>query len=340
MTALSFRDVRVTRGQREVLRVSALDVDEGETLAILGPNGAGKSTLLLTGALLLDPAAGSVTLFDEPAGRGASRVRQRRLTATVFQEPALLDMSARRNIETALALHEVPRPERRARSDRWLARLGVLHLAEAMPHTLSGGEAQRVALARAFAVGPRVLFLDEPFSSLDPGTRAELVGELRSLLADESTTAVFVTHDLSEAQLLAERVAVLLGGDLAQHDSIDAVFDRPATPEVATFLGYAVVERESLPSVVVEAAGLPDSVRTIGVRPDAVRLVDDDQAGGAIGPIDVVVSAVQGAHGRGRLVLDLGGATLAAELAVQQLRELAVGSPVRIQIDPRGLIGW
>ena len=117
MTALTFRDIRVRRGPREVLRVPALDVTEGETLALLGPNGAGKSTLLLTGALLLDLAEGQVALFDEPALDGRARVRQRRLTATVFQEPALLDMSARRNIETALALHEVPRTDRRARSD-------------------------------------------------------------------------------------------------------------------------------------------------------------------------------------------------------------------------------
>ena len=340
MTALAFRDIRVFRGHREVLRVPVLNVAQGETTAVLGPNGAGKSTLLLAGALLLDLAAGDIALFGERALDGRARLRQRRLTATVFQESALLDMSARRNIETALALHAVPRAYRRGRADQWLARLGVAHLANALPHTLSGGEAQRVALARAFAVQPRLLFLDEPFSSLDPGTRAELVGELRTLLADESTAALFVTHDLSEAQLLADRVAVLLGGDLAQHDTVEAVWGRPTSPAVASFLGYALVEPTQLPAAVTEAASIPANASTVAVRPTAVRLASDRTEAGSAHRGDASVVAVQGAHGRGRLLLDLGGARIAAELPVEAIRSFEVGGIVRIEIDPGGLVSW
>lgn len=340
MTALTFRDIRVRRGPREVLHVPSLDVAEGETLALLGPNGAGKSTLLLTGALLLDLAEGQVALFDEPALDGRTRVRQRRLTSTVFQEPALLDMSARRNIETALALHEVPRADRRARSEHWLARLGVAHLAEALPHTLSGGEAQRVALARAFAVDPRLLFLDEPFSSLDSGTRAELVGELRTLLAGEATTTLLVTHDLSETQLLADRVAVLLDGDVAQHDTVEAVLERPLTPAVASFLGYSVIQARQLPAAVTAAAAIPATANTVALRPAAVRLasaateVSDGYSG------DASIVAVQGAHGRGRLLLDLGDARITADLPIEAIRSFEVGAVVTIEIDPRGLVSW
>jgi tungstate transport system ATP-binding protein len=340
MIALAFRDIRVRRGPREVLRVPVLNVAQGETIAVLGPNGAGKSTLLLAGALLLDLAAGDIALFGERALDGRSRLRQRRLTATVFQESALLDMSARRNIETALALHSVPRADRRGRADQWLSRLGVAHLANASPHTLSGGEAQRVALARAFAIQPRLLFLDEPFSSLDPGTRAELVGELRSLLADGSTAALFVTHDLSEAQLLADRVAVLLDGDLAQHDTVEVVWGRPASPAVAAFLGYALVEPTQLPAAVTEAASIPANAGTVAIRPTAVRLSIDRTEIGSAYRGDASIVAVQGAHGRGRLLLDLGEARIAAELPVEEIRSFKVGGIVKIEIDPGGLVSW
>ncbi|MBM3140075.1 MAG: ATP-binding cassette domain-containing protein, partial [Chloroflexi bacterium] len=239
---LACRDLAVVRGRREVLRLDALEVAAGATVAVLGPNGAGKSTLLLAGALLLPAGRGEVALFGERPRGAADAVRLRRGTATVFQEPGLLDMTAQRNVETALALHGVPRGERGPRALEWLGRLGVRHLAGARPHTLSGGEAQRVSLARAFAVRPRLLFLDEPFSALDPGSHAPLVGELHALLASEGTAALLATHDLSEARLLADRALVLLDGHPAQLGPTREVFDRPAGRAVASFLGYSTVD--------------------------------------------------------------------------------------------------
>jgi tungstate transport system ATP-binding protein len=331
--ALAVRDLRVRRGTREVLRLDALEVAAGETLAVLGPNGAGKSTLLLTAALLLDPAQGEVRIF----GRGPSeapRTVLRRETATVFQDAALLDMSARANIETALGLHGVPRAERRPRALAWLARLGVAHLAEARPHTLSGGEAQRVSLARAFAVQPRLLFLDEPFASVDYATRAELVGEVRALLASEGTAALLVTHDHSEAELLAQRALVLVDGDLAQLGPVDEVFSRPASLEVARFLGYSVI-----PGMLLARLLGVSSERTWGlVPPRSVRVVGGGAEAGstAAGPIaEGTVRAVQGALGQGRVLVDI-GAPLAAELPVSDIRALGLqpGVPVSLHIDP------
>ena len=330
--ALELEGVRVRRGRREVLHLAELGVDDGETVAILGPNGSGKSTLLLTAALLLPVSAGRVSLFGEPAvGRG--QVELRRQTSTVFQEPALLDMSVRRNLETALALHGIPRSERRARSQAWLGRLGVAHLAKAMPHTLSGGEARRVSLARAFAVRPPLMFLDEPFSSLDLETRAELVGDLRALLRDEGTTALLATHDHGEAQLLADRSLVLLDGEPAQLDQTPALFERPATPEVASFLGYSVVDAARLPADL----GTGAAKGNVAIRPTAVRLVGDETAGQA-----ARVIAVQGAHGQGRLLLAVGEETVAAALPVERIRELELrpGACVRFAIDPGGIVGW
>lgn len=327
--ALGFEDVRVRRGRREVLRVPELSVHEGETVAVLGPNGAGKSSLLLTAALLLPVTSGTVSLFGEPA-RPRELVKLRRQTSTVFQEPALLDMNVRRNLETALSLHGVRRGERRERSEAWLGRLGVAHLAAAMPHTLSGGEARRVSLARAFAIRPRMLFLDEPFSALDVETRAELVGDLRALLRDEGTTALLVTHDHSEAQLLADRSLVLLEGAPAQLAPTADLLEAPESPEVAAFLGYSVVPRRDLPAPIAEALG----GALIGVPPAAVRLAD----GGATAE----VTAVQGAHGQGRLLLRIGNATLAAALSVTEIgaRELHPGARVEIEVDPGLLVSW
>ena len=123
--ALRFRGLRVERGGREVLHLDRLDVATTETLAVLGPNGSGKSTLLQSAALLLPAAEGSVALFGETPRRSRDRVRLRRMTSTVFQEPTLLDMSVTANVEVALAFHGVARGERRRRAEEWLDRLDV-----------------------------------------------------------------------------------------------------------------------------------------------------------------------------------------------------------------------
>ena len=331
--ALTVSGLRVRRGVREVLCLEALEVAPGETLAVLGPNGSGKSTLLLTAALLLDPAQGDVRIFGRAAAE-AGRTALRRETATVFQDAALLDMSARANIETALGLHGVPRAERRGRAMHWLQRLGMAHLAAARSHTLSGGEAQRVSLARAFAVQPRLLFLDEPFASVDAATRAELVGEVRSLLASEGTAALLVTHDHSEAELLARRALVLVGGVEAQLGPVDDVIRHPATIEVARFLGYSV-----LPALLLARLLGVETARTWGVVPPRSVHVLADAAVEARA-VPGTVRAVQGALGQGRIIVDV-GAPLAAELPVSDVRAMALepGSRVALRIEA-DRVGW
>ena len=328
--ALSLRGVRVRRGTRDVLRLDTLEVAAGETLAVFGPNGAGKSTLLLTAALLLDPAEGEVLLFGRRPSE-AGRTTLRRETATVFQDAALLDMSARENVETALRLHGVPRADRRGRAMHWLERLGVAHLATSRPHTLSGGEAQRVSLARAFAVQPRLLFLDEPFASLDYATRATLVGEVRSLLASEGTAALLATHDHSEAELLAQRALVLVDGVSAQLGPVDDVFRRPASLEVARFLGYSV-----LPAMLLARILGGSREATWGlVPPRSAQVVAVGANAEGTGHVTGIVTAVQGALGQGRILVDV-GVPLAAEIAVSEMRAMALqpGSSVHLRIDP------
>jgi tungstate transport system ATP-binding protein len=303
-------------------------VAPGETVAILGPNGAGKSTLMLAAALLL-PAEGTITILGETARRG-THVRLRRQTATVFQDAALLDMTVRRNIEVALAMHGVARNQQRARAEEWLARLGVAHLAEQRGHAVSGGEAQRVSLARAFAVRPRLLFLDEPFSGVDHATRAALTGDLRALLAAEGTAALIATHDHSEALLLADRVVLLDAGRPLQVGPAAEVLARPESEAAARFLGFSVLGAAARALLGLH---LPDGAVGAAVAPDAARL---DVAG-----TPGVVRRAEAGGGAGRLLVELAsGDTLAVALSVEALRapSLAVGQETRVAVDAERVV--
>ncbi|MEV5829339.1 ABC transporter ATP-binding protein [Spirillospora sp. NPDC052242] len=181
-----------------------LTVRAGEFLVVVGASGGGKSTLLRTLAGLLPAVAGRVTADGTPV-TGPSRDR-----ALVFQEDALLPWrSARRNVELAPAIGGVPRAERRRVAARWLDRVGLGDAAGRLPRELSGGMRQRVQLARTLAASPRAILMDEPFGALDAQTRGAMQRLLGRVLADAPATVVFVTHDVDEALLLGDRIAVL-----------------------------------------------------------------------------------------------------------------------------------
>jgi len=236
-SVLALRDVRVGYAGRSVLDVPALDVRDGETLAVIGPNGAGKSTLLRVLALLETPARGAVAFRGVVPGSAGERLALRRRMASVFQEPLLCDTTVGANARLPLSFRGVGRAEAERRVRPWLERLGIADLADRPARTLSGGEAQRVSLARAFAADPEVLFLDEPFAALDPPSREALLDDFARLLGQARTTAVFVTHDRAEALRLGDRVAVVLEGRLAQIGAPAAVFGAPADEAVARLVG-------------------------------------------------------------------------------------------------------
>jgi tungstate transport system ATP-binding protein len=159
----------------------------------------------------------------------------RRRTALLFQE-LLLDTTVFGNVALGLRLRGVPARAVAARVDAWLERLGIAHLACRAARTLSGGEARRVSLARAFVLEPEALFLDEPFAALDPPMRAAFVRDVARLLDERRPATVLVTHDCAEAATLADRVAVLLDGALAELGPTNVVLASPRDPRVAAFV--------------------------------------------------------------------------------------------------------
>jgi molybdate transport system ATP-binding protein len=219
-----------------------LEVADGETLALLGPNGAGKSTTLGTVAGTLRPDDGSVVLDDRPLARcSAGRTRawvppHDRHVALLAQEPLLFPhLTVAENVAFGPRAQGARRRDATAAAAAWLDRVGVAELATRRPSALSGGQAQRVAVARALAARPRLLLLDEPMAALDVDVAPALRQTLRQVLAGQ--TAVIATHDVLDALLLADRVAVLDGGRVVEHGPTAQVLGRPRSTFAASLAG-------------------------------------------------------------------------------------------------------
>lgn len=280
------RDIAVRRGPVQVLDVPALAFEPGSVTALIGPNGSGKSTLLQTLASLIDPASGHIAFHGEPLRTRRERHRYRQRMTLVFQESLLFDTTVHANLASGLKLHGIPRAEREARIAEAAERFGIGHLLDRSARRLSGGEAQRTSLARAFALRPEVIFLDEPFSALDPPTREALIDNLAAVLRETRTTAVLATHDQMEAMRLADVLAVMHQGRIVQTGSVAEVINHPADEFVAAFVGMETVldgvVMESAQGVFTAAVGAclvealgeepPGTAVRVGVRPENVTL--------------------------------------------------------------------
>ena len=238
---LEIRDLQAKRGGVTVLDIPVLDVRDGEFLSLIGPNGAGKSSLLLVLACLLPWRRGTLQFRETPVTAGNGILAYRRKIAMVFQEPLLFDATVFQNVASGLKLRGVEVETIRRTVADCLERFGIGHLSDRHARKLSGGEAQRTSLARAFAIRPELIFLDEPFSSLDPPTRDGLMDDLQRILHETKTTAVMATHDRLEALRLSHRVAVMKEGRIVQIDAPETVMNHPADEFIASFVGMETI---------------------------------------------------------------------------------------------------
>ena len=229
------RNVTKAYEGRCVLRVDRLEIRRGEILALVGPSGAGKSTLLRLLNFLEPPTSGSIRFLDAEfsAKRSMPPALCRRVT-TVFQRPILLHRSVWANTSYGLRL----RGERNAthRIKTALEQVGLSTLARQHARTLSGGEAQRVALARAIVLQPDVLLLDEPTANLDPYNVGLIEDIIASLNRERGISLVLVTHNVFQAKRLAQRVALLLDGQIVEIDDVETFFRSPRDPRTAAFV--------------------------------------------------------------------------------------------------------
>lgn len=234
--AIEIKDLALYRDSRCILDIGELTVRQGELIAIVGPNGAGKSTLLQVANLLLPYQQGELMLFGKKASK-VNALATRRRCAMVLQEALLLQATVFANVALGLKFRGYTGKKASEKVMAALKMFQCSHLVERPATALSGGEVQRVCLARAFVTEPELLYLDEPFASLDFATRTALLTELRQLARERSITVLLVSHQFPDILYFADRAVVLESGRVVQDDTPEKVLRQPVNKTVAALVG-------------------------------------------------------------------------------------------------------
>jgi len=314
-STLELRGVSRHFGPVKALDGLDLTIEPGELVALLGPSGCGKTTALRIVAGLEVATSGELLVNGQRYNDTPANARD---MGMVFQSYSLFpNLSVADNIEYGLRARKIDSVTRNKRVAQMLELVALENKAKSFPHQLSGGQQQRVALARALAIEPRVLLLDEPLSALDAQVRGQIREEIRRIQLELGITTLFVTHDQEEAMTIADRVGVMNHGKLEQIDKPIALYNTPATPFVASFVGLA----NRIPAEIIaadkakvfnqkvklfengEKFSAGDKVNLI-IRPESLELVsdsDDEAVRGIValksflGPMTKVGIAVEGA---------------------------------------------
>ncbi|MGW4820850.1 ABC transporter ATP-binding protein [Streptomyces sp. NPDC004227] len=265
--AVRLQGLRRTFGETTAVDGVDLEIRDGEFFSMLGPSGSGKTTVLRLIAGFEAPDAGRVELAGQEVTGLAPYERD---VHTVFQDYALFPhMTVEQNVAYALKIRKVPKAERLVRARKALAEVRLEGYGGRRPAELSGGQRQRVALARALVGRPRVLLLDEPLGALDLKLREQMQVELKALQREVGITFVFVTHDQEEALTMSDRIAVFHQGRVEQVGTPAEIYERPATPFVASFVGTSnLLEGESARRIL----GTPG---THSIRPEKIRVLKE-----------------------------------------------------------------
>ncbi|MPY38157.1 ABC transporter ATP-binding protein [Streptomyces adustus] len=269
--AIRLQGVRKSFGQTEVVSGVDLRIADGEFFSLLGPSGSGKTTVLRMIAGFEEPTGGVIELAGQDVTRRAPFERD---VHTVFQDYALFPhMTVLENVAYGLKVRKVAKAERLVRARKALAEVRLDGFGDRRPAQLSGGQRQRVALARALVGRPRVLLLDEPLGALDLKLREQMQTELKAIQREVGITFVFVTHDQEEALTMSDRIAVFHQGRIEQVGTPAEIYERPATPFVASFVGTSNLLEGDTARQIVGAPG------TYSIRPEKIRVLAADPVG-------------------------------------------------------------
>lgn len=311
---------RLSRKWRDFeIRDVSFDVEKGDYFIILGPSGAGKTLLLETIAGIFKPQSGRILLEGKEI---TSLPPEKREIAYIPQNYGLFPhMSAFENIAFGLKLKKLTREEIRREVEQIAEIMEIKHLLERNVRKMSGGEQQRVAVARALVLKPKLLLLDEPFSSIDPSLKNKLMREMKKWRKEFGFTAIHVTHSFEEAMVLGDRVAVMLGGRIEQVGSIGEVFSKPKHEGVAKFLGHENILEGIAKGKVFEVDGLgielPQEVHgriRILIPPESILISKEKFTSSARNSFKALIQGFEDLGAILKLKLSLGDLNLSAYL--------------------------
>lgn len=319
-------------GRNRVLQGISLDVCEGGFFVLIGPTGCGKTTVLKLVDLLLKPDGGLLEIDGIDMGRASGHARSscRRRMAMVMQRPYMFAGTVERNVGMGLAFR---RPEADARAvSEALESVGLAGFEKREARTLSGGEIQKAAIARAIVTKPEILLLDEPMSSVDPGFRPEIRSLLRRLHHDTGMTVIMATHDFADALALGTGGAVILEGRAAQQGTMDDLFQRPSSPEVARFVGMRNILHAEFSGQNAMCGALelrlsePSSLASgyLVIPPEAVTVALSKPESSQRNVFPARVIRVEKAGWTCAVELDLGGPVLSAQLTSESVEEMGI----------------